>query len=387
MKRLHIINLEKMGGAEKILLQFLAHTTSGSDSILCISNKIGSEITTFLGGTELTFANQIFQGNTLKYPVFMRSTVLLRKIERQQADCVIFWDVIPNLVRKIFNSKAIYYDHGCSWRFPQNNKTLSFFKKIDSCIAISCASKKVMEERFKLTCHIEIIKNCVPPPITFKKKYDEPRSKIYLGTASRLDSLKGIGIPILIIQELKKLNIYAELYIAGKGAHEYALKALTVRLGLQQRVHFLGFQHNLTDFFTIIDFYISSPVTEPFGLSCMEAVYHGVPVVFPLIDGQPEVVPNGKCGIGIAPTLTVLQYHALTGLNIKFPHQVFNPITQTMMKPLVLSPKECAQRISEVLVNQNYLTLSQNTLQHARSHFHYLDFIRALERGFSGRKT
>lgn len=115
MKRLHVINLEKMGGAEKIFLQFLTNTTSGSDSVLCISNHIGPEIARELGKTPLIFANRIIPNSTLKYPVFMRKAALLRKIERQQADLVIFWDFVPNLARKICGSKTIYLLR--SWLF------------------------------------------------------------------------------------------------------------------------------------------------------------------------------------------------------------------------------------------------------------------------------
>lgn len=383
MKRLHVINLEKMGGAEKIFLQFLANTTSGSDNILCIGNKIGPEIARELGNTPLTFANRIFRSSTLKYPVFMRKAALLRQIEHQQADLVIFWDFVPNLARKIRGSKTIYYDHGCSWRFPLNRKTLGFFEKVDGCIAVSHASKRVMGERFKLTCPIEIVSNCVPPPATVTAKTNEPGSRVSLGTASRLVSLKGIGVSILTLQALRQMNIDAELRIAGKGPDAEALQTLVARLGLQQHVHFLGFQQDLTDFFSKTDFYISSPVTEPFGLSCMEALFHSVPVIFPLIDGQPEVIPDGECGIGIAPTLTFAQYQTLSGIAIDFPHRVFNTVTQKMMDPLVLSPEECARNIADVLAQKRYLKLSHNAQQHARSHFNYLNFVQALERGFA----
>ncbi|BFO12627.1 hypothetical protein GGER_51370 [Serratia rubidaea] len=95
MKRLHVINLEKMGGAEKIFLQFLHNATAGSDSILCISNKIGPEIASELGDTPVLFANRIINDRALKYPVFLRKSALLRKIERQRADLVIFGTLCP----------------------------------------------------------------------------------------------------------------------------------------------------------------------------------------------------------------------------------------------------------------------------------------------------
>ncbi|MFI8417847.1 glycosyltransferase [Serratia sp. NPDC078593] len=384
MKRLHVINLGKMGGAEKIFLQFLHNTTSGSDSILCISNHIAPEIADGLGNTPVVFANRLTNSAPLKLPVFLRKLALLKKIEKQQADLVIFWDFVPNLKRKIRNSKTIYYDHGCSWRFPLNNKTLGFFAKVDGCIAVSYASKRVMEERFNLTCPIEIVSNCVPPPvIPITPKTVEPTTHVVLGTASRLVSLKGIGVSILTLQELLKNNISAELYIAGKGPDEEALRKLVAKLKLEKHVHFLGFQQDLTSFFNRIDFYISTPVTESFGLSCLEALYHAVPVIFPLIDGQPEVIPDGKCGIGIEPRLTFEQYYALTGINIDFPHDVFNAVKQQLMPPLVLAPDECAQQIINIIRQRQYLTFSKNALQHANTQFDYTLFVKNLEQSLS----
>ncbi|MBD8454807.1 glycosyltransferase [Serratia rubidaea] len=383
MKRLHVINLEKMGGAEKIFLQFLHNATAGSDSILCISNKIGPEIASELGDTPVLFANRIINDRALKYPVFLRKSALLRKIERQRADLVIFWDFVPNLARKIRNSKTIYYDHGCSWRFPLNAKTLGFFEKVDGCIAVSFASKRVLEERFKLTCPIEIVSNCVPPPTTISPKTVAPTTRVVLGTASRLVSLKGIGVSILTLHTLRQKSIDAELYIAGKGPDEAKLRELVTKLGVEKYVHFLGFQQDLTSFFDRIDFYISSPVTEPFGLSCMEALYHTVPVIFPLIDGQPEVIPDGECGTGITPTLSFEQYRLLTGIEIDFPHYVFNTTTKKMMPPLVLAPEDCAQKILDILEQKRYMTFSNNALQHASAKFDYTQFVKKLERSFA----
>ncbi|BFO12628.1 hypothetical protein GGER_51380 [Serratia rubidaea] len=254
---------------------------------------------------------------------------------------------------------------------------------MDGCIAVSFASKRVLEERFKLTCPIEIVSNCVPPPTTISPKTVAPTTRVVLGTASRLVSLKGIGVSILTLHTLRQKSIDAELYIAGKGPDEAKLRELVTKLGVEKYVHFLGFQQDLTSFFDRIDFYISSPVTEPFGLSCMEALYHTVPVIFPLIDGQPEVIPDGECGTGITPTLSFEQYRLLTGIEIDFPHYVFNTTTKKMMPPLVLAPEDCAQKILDILAQKRYMTFSNNALQHASAKFDYTQFVKKLERSFA----
>ena len=44
MRKLHIINLEKMGGVERLFLQYIQDVTTNQDCIFCISNQIGPEI-------------------------------------------------------------------------------------------------------------------------------------------------------------------------------------------------------------------------------------------------------------------------------------------------------------------------------------------------------
>ena len=40
MKKLHIINLGKMGGVERLFLQYINDTTDGSNQVLCISRLL-----------------------------------------------------------------------------------------------------------------------------------------------------------------------------------------------------------------------------------------------------------------------------------------------------------------------------------------------------------
>ncbi|MDM7155471.1 lipopolysaccharide biosynthesis protein, partial [Klebsiella pneumoniae] len=55
MRKLHIINLEKMGGVERLFLQYIQDVTTNQDCIFCISNQIGPEIAQHLTGRKVTF--------------------------------------------------------------------------------------------------------------------------------------------------------------------------------------------------------------------------------------------------------------------------------------------------------------------------------------------
>lgn len=369
MKRLHVINLEKMGGAEKIFLQYISHNNNGEDVIFCINNRTAEEISTQLNGKDITFVNRIFNSFSLKYPSFMRKIIFHKRIEKEKSDIVIFWDLVPRLSRKLINSKIVYYDHGSSWRIPCNEKTLHFFNLVDACIAVSYASKRIMEKRFKINAPITVIKNTIP------KKMDEitrnrplpSKDNLTLGTASRLVSLKGIGVSIMTLSELLKKGYTAKLYIAGKGPNEIALRKLTEKLNLQEYVFFIGFQKDLSIFYKSIDFYMSTSVSESFGLSCMDAISHGVPCIYSFIDGQVEVIKDGITGVGIKPRISPEEYYNLSGYKVETPFFSYDPTKDELVLPTVVSHLDCFNAIDKIIEENKYKSYLNNIQNHMNS--------------------
>ena len=57
MKKLHIINLGKMGGVERLFLQYINDTHDGSNEVICVSSEVGEEIRQQMPNQQVTFAN------------------------------------------------------------------------------------------------------------------------------------------------------------------------------------------------------------------------------------------------------------------------------------------------------------------------------------------
>lgn len=385
MKTLHVINLGKLGGVERLFLEYINSEEAKDDEILCIGNLIGEEIFTQLKNKNINFANRLFSGFSgpkLKYPSFVRKYILKRKIEQANADLVIVWDLVPSLPRKPSKGRVIYYDHGCSWRYKHNEKTLRFFAMLDGCLSASHASKRVLQLRFNLPCPIEVVVDRIITPKNINKSPKTIGDCIKIGTASRLVGLKGVSVSILMIGELIKRGHNVKFYIVGKGPIRNTLEGLVAKLGLESHIEFLGFNQDLSDFFNDINIYMSTPITEPFGLSCMEALYFGVPVIFPMIDGQPEVIKDQYCGIGIVPHITPLQHFNETGVNVDFPHQIYDPINDCLADALVLSHIECANAV-EKIVRHDYPNYRKNALIHVSQNFQYERFKNELNAALS----
>ncbi|MBL1167201.1 glycosyltransferase, partial [Escherichia coli] len=225
--------------------------------------------------------------------------------------------------------KLVYYSHCCSWRYPRHPKPLRFLAMLDWVISASFASKRVMELRFNLPCPNHVVINRLKTPSGISDSLKPLSKPIRIGTASRLVSLKGISVSLLMMQELLRRGHDVTLEIAGKGPDRAEFEALAEKLELGDRVIFSGFQDNVADFFNRTHIYMSTPITDPFGLSCMEALYFGVPVIFPQVDGQPEVIKDGHCGIGLLPSVTIEEHQRLTGIKVDFPHDVYDPLSDT----------------------------------------------------------
>ncbi|NRN30169.1 glycosyltransferase [Photorhabdus heterorhabditis] len=375
MKLLHLINLQGFGGAERIFIQYLKHSNN-ENIVICTSNDINSNIAPEIDGAKIIYANRVFNGLKIKYPTLLRKLILKLKIEKTKADLIIVWDFIPKISKKPKKCKIIYYDHGCSWRYPMDSRTLNFFSMIDGCIAASKASDRVMSLRFKLNCPVNIVINRLEKQhistTNIIKNLDSP---VILGTASRLVSSKGISVSILMLHELIKRGHSVMLHIAGDGKFKKELKRLVNDLQLNNHVVFLGYQSDMNSFFNKIDIYLSTSVNESFGLSCIEALSYNVPVIFPIVDGQPEAVKDGFCGIGLIPQVSLREHKALTDIDIDFPHKVYDPINDSLVEPKLVSHIDGANAVESLINNSSfYSQLSKNAQQYSKMSFDYHKF-------------
>ena len=107
-----------------------------------------------------------------------------------------------------------------------------------------------------------------------------------------------------LIEAMQSVN--AKLLIAGDGKLREKLENMTVSLGLEERVKFLGKVSNelLKYCYQICDVFVLPSVepTEAFGLVQLEAMAYGKPVINTLLPtGVPFVSIDGKTGLTVEP--------------------------------------------------------------------------------------
>jgi N-acetyl-alpha-D-glucosaminyl L-malate synthase BshA len=101
------------------------------------------------------------------------------------------------------------------------------------------------------------------------------------------------------------IRIYAEvnrelpsvLVMVGDGPDRPAAEEEARMLGLEGSVSFLGKLDQIAPLLAAADLFLLPSQSESFGLSALEALASGVPVVGTDAGGLPEVVRNGETGI------------------------------------------------------------------------------------------
>jgi len=178
----------------------------------------------------------------------------------------------------------------------------------DKTIAISDAVKTHLMNNFNVAADdIALVYNGVDID-RFNKRFtnDEKkalkkslniRERTVIGAIGRLSSVKGYEYLIyafkLLIDELKDIR----LLIVGDGSRREYLIDKAKRLKVDKYITFERGRLDTPEFLSIMDVFVSSAIQEGLGLSIVEALAAGRPVVASNVGGISSIVKDGRTGI------------------------------------------------------------------------------------------
>jgi glycosyltransferase involved in cell wall biosynthesis len=130
-----------------------------------------------------------------------------------------------------------------------------------------------------------------------------PIDAVLLGTVAHLFPRKGYDVMIRALPVIaREMPVVHYLAIGtGEPAYERELKGLAASLGVTDRVHFVGFQEDVTPFLSALSLYVHPARMEGFGIAVVEALAAGKAVVASRVGGLPEVVEHGQTGLLVNP--------------------------------------------------------------------------------------
>ena len=130
------------------------------------------------------------------------------------------------------------------------------------------------------------------PPVN-RADFDTPQNAPLLLGLGRLHKNKGFDVGIDALAQTP--NAY--YWIAGNGPEEDTLKAQALKLGVQDRVKFLGWRDDVSALFGAADIFLCSSRHEPLGNMIIEAWAQGTPMAAVASQGPTQLITHGENGL------------------------------------------------------------------------------------------
>jgi L-malate glycosyltransferase len=181
-------------------------------------------------------------------------------------------------------------------------------EKSDSLTAVSRYLQKETLDAFGCTaCRIDVIPNFIDPKVYDRTRYG-PQVR------HQFDNGRKVLMHISNFRPVKRVrdvvNVFANvnqvvpsvLVMVGDGPDRHDAEQEARQLGVERSVQFLGKIDSVAPLLAAADLFLLPTNSESFGLSALEALASGTPVIGTNAGGLPEVVKNGEtgvlCGVG-----------------------------------------------------------------------------------------
>jgi N-acetyl-alpha-D-glucosaminyl L-malate synthase BshA len=186
---------------------------------------------------------------------------------------------------------------------PSFNAITKFsIEKSDRLTAVSEFLRRETYNAFGCTnCDVKVIHNFIDPAVYNRRRYAaamQNQLSPSLPVLMHISNFRTVKRVRDIIGIFAKVNseIPSRLVMVGDGPDRVVAEDETRRRGVESSVSFLGKIDNVAPLLASADLYLLPTESESFGLSALEALASGVPVIGTNAGGLPEVVRNGETG-------------------------------------------------------------------------------------------
>lgn len=180
-------------------------------------------------------------------------------------------------------------------------------ERSDTLTAVSEFLKKETYHAFGCTaCNVQVIHNFIDPNVYDRSRHDSALAKQFgsrpiLMHISNFRPVKRVRDVVRIFARVNR-EIPSALVMVGDGPDRAAAEEEARTLGIEENVQFLGKIDMVAPLLAASDLFLLPSSSESFGLSALEALASGVPVIGSNAGGLPEVVRDGEtghlCGVG-----------------------------------------------------------------------------------------
>ena len=174
--------------------------------------------------------------------------------------------------------------------------------KSDVVTSVSESLKQQTYDLFNITKEIHVIPNFIElnnnindPTIPCMRSAIAQKGERIITHVSNFRKVKRIPDVIKIFAKIQE-KIPAKLLMVGDGPEKAAAESLCRKLGILEKVLFLGNSNEVDQILSYTDLFLLPSETESFGLAALEAMAWSVPVISSNSGGLPEVNIDGVSG-------------------------------------------------------------------------------------------
>ncbi len=264
---------------------------------------------------------EMLQYPLFKYPPYSLSlsAKMAEVIESENLDLLHVHYAMPHatsayLAQKIIGNRKIKFIttlHGTDITLVGNHQSFYRITKfsIEESDGVTCVSnylKEITARVFKINREMEVIYNFVDTERYKKIKVDREnigfidKDDMVIMHISNFRPVKRIENIIKVFCKVSR-EVKSKLLLVGDGPDLCRIRNMVGKLNLENKVLFLGIQENIIPLLSISDIYMLPSKSEGFGLSALEALSCGVPVIGTDVGGLKEVIEHGKSGFIFNP--------------------------------------------------------------------------------------
>ncbi len=184
-----------------------------------------------------------------------------------------------------------------------------FLRRVDVLVALSPEIRNELADCGVESGQIIIIPNGVDtryfsPPDEGKRKdirsnYGISPDETVMVFAGRLSPQKGLKTLLKAIARLDNPSV--KLMLAGRGPQRKELQSLALKLGIENRVRFMGEVKDIRSLYYASDIFVLPSYYEGLSNSLLEAMSTGMKIVATRVSGSSEVIENGRTGVLAEP--------------------------------------------------------------------------------------
>lgn len=312
----------EFGGIERFLLNLVRHMGGGVEFSVVVFTRSDTKDKTFfdhLQALGVRYEAIYVDAFKPKYLNALRNVAEVGAVLRSREFDLIHShgyraDVIGLILSKLLGLPLVSTCHG----FIFNDRRLRMYIGLNvfllrycaTVIAVSATMKQDLVTKGVRASKIRVVTNAVCSVTGGSNRVSrrEVRSRegfedsdFVFGYVGRLSEEKGLDHLMRAACSLSAEKRTARLLIVGDGPRRETLEQFVRDHRLDDRVAFVGFQSDTSDWYSAMDAFVLPSLTEGTPMALLEAMAHGLPVIATSVGGVPAVLTNGEDGLLVPP--------------------------------------------------------------------------------------